>query len=181
MNRKEEKDLAQRILKNEKKAKALFYKAFSSRLARFIKSKVSPEVSEEILDDVFLSAFDSLPLFKFNASLYSWLYSIARHEIVDFYRRRKIKTLLFSRLPFLENLATKALGPEGVLAKKELKEDIKKILRTLSEGYCKILRLKYIEGLSIREIAKILGKTVKATESKLFRARNAFQKVWLEN
>lgn len=179
MNKKQEKTLVLKILKGDQKAKREFYKVFRVRLLRFVKSKVPPETAEEVLNDTFLSAFDSLPLFKFHSSLYSWLYSIARHEIVDFYRRKKIKTILFSRLPFLESLASKALGPEAVLAKKELKNEIKQVFGNLNEGYCRILRLKYMEGLSIKEIASILGKSVKATESKLFRARIAFQNEWL--
>lgn len=178
---KGERELVEKILKGDRKVEALFYKTFKPRLLKFIKRKVPRGVAEEILHDTFLSALDSLPLFKFSSSLYSWLYSIARHEIIDYYRRKKIKTILFSRLPFLESLASQALGPEAVLAKKELKKEIKRTFKNLSEGYRRVLRLKYIEGLSVKEIARILGKTVKATESRLFRARIAFQNEWLRS
>lgn len=178
MEKKEEQQLIRAIISEDKIAKQRFYKLYRLRLLGFIKSKVPENVAEEILHDTFLSAFDSLGLFKGESLLYSWLYQIARHEVVDFYRRQKIKTLLFSRLPFLENLASRALGPEALLARRELKNEIKKVFKNLSEGYVRILRLKYIEGRSIKEIAEILGETAKATESRLFRARIAFQNEW---
>lgn len=178
MKKKQEKILVEQILRGDKKIKRLFYKTFKPRLLKFIKTKVPHEAIEEVLDDTFLSAFDSLPLFKFRSSLYSWLYSIARHEIVDFYRRKKIKTILFSRFPVLENLASQALSPERVLEEKEIKGEVIKTLKNLSEGYSRILRLKYIDGLSYQEIAERLEKTVKAVESKLARARQAFAIAW---
>ena len=136
--------------------------------------------AEEILHDVYISSLDSLPIFKFNCSLYTWLCSIAKHETADFYRKKKLKTLVFSRLPFLKKIVDKALGPELSLQEKELKVKIFKTFKNLSEGYSQILRLKYIEDLSMAEISQKLGKTVKAVESKLTRARLAFQNEYLK-
>ena len=91
----------------------------------------------------------------------------------------KIKTFLFSHFPFLEEIISEALSPEEILLENELRREVKKKLSVLSEGYSKILRLKYYQGLSVREIAQKLGTTVKAIESKLSRAREAFRLEWL--
>ena len=172
-----EKELINKILTGDKKAINCFYQKYSKRLLNFILLKVDDHKNaEEILQDTFISALDSLPLFHFKSSLYTWLCSIAKHEIADFYRKRKIKTVLFSHLPFLEDLAAQALGPEEYLMEKEAKRRIKLVFESLSEGYRQILRLKYIEGYSVAQIAKKFEITFKAAESKLFRARIAFQK-----
>lgn len=172
-----EKALVEKILQGEKKAINSFYKTYKAKLLAFISQKVADKKdAEEILHDTFISALDSLPLFKFNSSLFTWLCSITRHEIADFYRKKKIKTIVFSHFPFLEKLVDQALSPELAMEEKELKQKISRTLRSLSEGYSQILRLKYIEGLSMAQISQKLGKTVKAVESKLFRARLAFQK-----
>ena len=163
----------------DKKAVEVLYQRYSKRLLGFILTKVDdPKDAQEILQDTFLSALDSLPLFSGKSSFFTWLWGIAKHEIADFYRKRKIKTLLFSRLPILENLATQALGPEEELLEAEIKKQIKVVFRKLSEGYQKILRLKYIEGQRLIEIAQKLGISYKAAESRLNRARMAFRKIW---
>jgi len=176
-----EKELVKQILKNNKKAIDGFYKAHKPKLLNLILRKVgSHKDAEEILQDTFMSALDSLPLFSFRSSIYTWLCSIAKHEIADFYRRKKLKTIIFSRLPFLKKVVDRALGPELALQEKEMKGKILATFKNLSEGYSQILRLKYIEGLSMAEIALRLKITVKAVESKLSRARLAFQKQYVK-
>ena len=133
------------------------------------------------VQETFISALNSLPNFKFKSPLFSWLCAIARHEIVDFYRKQKIKTILFSKMPFLEEIHDQALGPEGKHLKQELQKEIKTVFKQLSEGYSKILRLKYIDGLSMKAIAKRMAITVKAVESRLGRARKQFARKWREN
>ncbi len=176
-----EKQLVRQIIRGNKKAVCQFYHTYQSRLLNFILTKIeNPKDAEEILQDTFLSSLDSLPLFKFNSSLYTWLCSISYHEIVDFYRKKKLKTIIFSRLPWLEKIMDKALGPELALQEKEIKIKIYHTFKNLSEGYAQVLRLKYIEGLSMKEIALRLKTSIKAVESKLSRARLAFQKQYVK-
>lgn len=177
-----DKDLVYKILQGDQAAVAKFYSGYKKLLTGFIASKIANKKdAEEILQDTFVSALDSLPMFKFNSSLHSWLKAIAYHEVVDYYRRQKIKSLVFSHLPFLEKIVDQALGPELALQEKEAKIKIWATLKNLSEGYREILRLKYIEGLSYAEIAEDLKLTLKAVESRLSRARLAFQKEFVQN
>ena len=152
---------------------------FRQKLTRLIARKVAdPMDVDEIVQDTLLSALDSLPGFKGQSQLFTWVGGIARHEIVDFYRRKKIKQIVFSKLPFLEKLVSQALGPELAYQELETKTKILATLKRLSEGYAQILRLKYVEGRSMAEIAERLNLTVKAVESRLTRARLAFQKAY---
>lgn len=173
----QEKDLVQKVITGEKKALREFYGLFKPKLERFFTSRINnPSDAEEIASDTLLSAIDSLPLFLGKSKLSTWVMAIAKHELIDYYRRRKIKTIVFSRLPFLKRLFSRALGPELVLEEKEAKQRILATFEKISEGYVEILRLKYIDGLSMVEIAERLKTTVKAVESKLSRARRAFRK-----
>jgi len=178
----EERDLVKKILAGDQLVIKKFYKEYSPYLYASIATKVEKkEDIEEILQDTFLSILDSLPLFNFRSSLLTWAKQIAHHEVADFYRKRKIKSIVFSRLPFLENLVSEALGPDLVYQEKEIKEEINRVFKRLSEGYREILRLKYIEGLTVDEIAKVLSISFKSTESRLFRARLAFRQEWQES
>jgi len=155
--------------------KILFEKKTILKLKKFIEQRVGNlEEAEEIWQETLISANECLALYSGKSSFFTWLCGIAKHEINDFYRKKRIKTILFSRLPWLENLATEALGPEQILLKKEAIKKVRKILANLSEGYQQVLRLKYYQGFSVKEIARQLNETVKAIESRLTRARKAF-------
>ncbi|MBI5465504.1 sigma-70 family RNA polymerase sigma factor, partial [Candidatus Gottesmanbacteria bacterium] len=169
-------------IKKDQLAIKTLHNQYSLSLFSFIASKIErKEDVEEILQDTWISIFDSLPLFAGRCSLLTWAKTIALHEVADFYRKRKIKSLVFSHLPFLENLVSQALGPEMVCQQKEIKREVEKVFASLSEGYRQILRLKYIEGFTVAQIGKSLRLSFKSTESRLFRARLAFQKSWNEN
>jgi len=160
--------------------KEKLFEQYCQPLLRFIKKSIEDkEDARDILQETLISANYSLPTFSGKSSFSAWLYGIARHEISDFYRKKKIKTFLFSHLPFLENLADQALGPEEEAIEKELKDKVKLVLGNLNEGYSVILRHKYIDGESVNEIAEKLGLSPKAAESRLTRARLAFKKAWI--
>lgn len=153
-----------------------------SKLKRHISFKVSDSYeAEEILQEALLAANESYPFFKGKSSFFTWLCAIANHEIVDFYRKKKIKTFLFSRLPWLEDLVSEALGPEQELLKKEFEQEVSTTLSSLCEGYREVLRLKYYQGLKVIEIAKSLNESTKAIESRLGRARKAFAEAFAIN
>lgn len=148
---------------------------YSSRLWQFIDRRVKNEDDVwDIFQETIISVSDSLGSFSGKSSFLTWLCAIARHEISDYYRKKKIKTFLFSHFPWLENLASEALGPEQLLLRKDFEGKVRKTLESLSEGYQQVLRLKYYQGLTIRQIAVRLNETVKTVESRLFRARKAF-------
>lgn len=163
-------------MSKSKLKRELLSKETRKRLVRFVEQKVAYEEVEEIVQETLLAAWDSLPLFKQKSSLFTWVCGIARHEIADYYRKRKIKQIVFSKLPFLREIVDKALGPELAYQELETKRKILKTLKSLSEGYSQILRLKYVEGLSMKEMANKLKISVKAVESRLSRARSAFRK-----
>ncbi len=174
-----EKELVEQILAGNQQAKKEFYKKYKYSLLTVVKRKAkNKKDAEDIVQETFISALNSLPNFEFRSTLFSWLCSIAHHETVDYYRRQKLKTILFSKFPFLQDWADQALGPEKECLKDELKDEIKNVLGQLSEGYERILRLKYIEGLSTETIGKRLKITTKAVESRLYRARKKFKSLW---
>ena len=165
---------------NRKDTAREIYQKYQLRLRNFIARKVANEQDiEEILQESLIATVDCLPLYSGKSSLFTWICGIARHEIADYYRKKKIKTFLFSHLPWLEELASQALGPEQIFMRRELEDKVKKTLNRLSEGYAEVLRLKYYQGLSVEQIAIKLNETTKMVESRLFRARQAFIKVYL--
>ncbi len=150
---------------------------YRERLLNFVLKRVNNlDDAEEITQETLISCWDSWPMFQGKSNRFTWMCGIAKHEIADFYRKQKLKQVVFSRLPWLKELVSEALGPELAYQELEAKKKIVKTLKNLSEGYGQILRLKYIDNLSMKEIGTKLELTVKAVESRLTRARLAFAK-----
>jgi RNA polymerase sigma-70 factor, ECF subfamily len=168
-------EMVEKILQGNEIALRVFYEKFKQKLENYIKYKISNNKdAEELVSDTFLSALDNLDHFQKKCSLCSFLFSIANHKVIDFYRKQKIKLLFFSQNPLLDNLISRLALPEEELERKILKSKINIILTKIAPQHSQILIKKYIEGRSIKEIAKIGKMTVKQTESLLFRARKIF-------
>lgn len=155
------------------------YKKYYFGLKKFISQKIEDEgVVEELVNDVMLAAMNSEKNYQKRCSEFSWLCSIAKHKVIDYYRKKKIKTILFSVSPVFEEIADKALTPERDVLKNELKKEIKKTFGEMKQGYKNVLRLKYVEGWKVEKIARKLNTTIKAVESKLIRAKKEFRENW---
>lgn len=173
---KDDHHLVQQLLAGSKQAVRKYYQTYSKQLRSFIATQVhNREDAEEILQDTLLSALDSLALFSGRSKFFTWLCSIARHEIADYYRRKRIKTVVFSKLPFVERFVSRALQPDAAFLRREYELRVKQALGTLLPHYRKVLELKYMDGLSVKEISKQMGMSFKACESVLTRARRAFE------
>lgn len=170
--------MIEKILNGEKKALRQFYTDQKPRLYRYIINKVnSPEDAEEIMQDVFLQSIDAMRNFTFKSTLKTFIVSITNHKIIDFYRKRKIKNVVFSKLPpNVMPLISNLLGPEEEFNAIEMRLNIKEVFSKIKPNYSNILKLKYIEGFSVIEIAQKLFVSNKSVESILFRARAAFIK-----
>lgn len=164
-----------RILAGDSKAVIEFYKSYSPKILAYLTKKLPKEDAQEITNDVFLEAIDSLSFLQKESNVSAWLYRIAHNKMVDFYRKKKIKSILLSQMPFLQILAQEINQPEFQFEKDMLRDKIEEVLHRLSRDHRIILKLRYEKEISVKEIAKTLKLSFKATESLLFRARQSFK------
>ena len=153
-----------------------FYKTYSPRILNYLQRRLpTNEDAQEVTNDVFLAAIDSLSMLEKNENLQAWLYKIAHNKTVDYYRKRKIKSILLSQIPYLEIVAAEINQPEFQFEKNKVRDKIESAFRSLPDIYRKILKLHYEEKISVKELAIIFNLSFKATESLLFRARQSFK------
>lgn len=169
------KFLVDKILDGDSKAVVELYNLYSPKISKYLKKKLPDEDAQEILNDVFFDVIDSLEELKNKDNLLPWLYKIAHNKTVDFYRRRKLKDILFSQIPFLKIVESEINSPEFQYEKNKTRDQIENAFLSLSENYQKILRLYYEKNLSIKEIALRINLSFKATESLFYRARQSFK------
>ncbi len=170
-----DEELLDKILRRDRRALLVFYRTYSPRLTQFIRSKVDREEDcEEILQDTLFGFLEALRDFEGKSSVRTFLYSICQHKIIDYYRRKKIKHIVFSQMPQLEGLISPLLNPEEELDATMVKEKIRMVLARILPHYRQILILKYLDNMSVDAIAAKLAISFKSAESQLFRARKAF-------
>lgn len=163
------------LRRGDEKAVLGWYKQYQQPLLRFIHTKIAdPQDAQELCQNTFLSCLESLPLFKETSSLWTWMCSIARHEVADYYRKKYAKKVL-KLIPFAE-----ALLPEQIIDVHDVSQAVRSALRKLSSRDRELLQLKYVDGKSVKSIAFALGVSVKSAESLLYRARKAFEEVYAE-
>lgn len=172
--------LIDRLFSHDRSALSAFYRRFAPELRRYIECRVNlPEDAEEVLQDTLFSFLEGLRDFRKESSVRTYLFSICQHKIIDFYRRKKLKHIVFSRVPQLEMLVSPVLGPEEELDATLVQEKIRAVFAHLLPDYRQILKLKYLDQVSVEEIARKLAITFKSAESRLFRARKAFVESFL--
>lgn len=153
-----------------------FYRLYSPRILSYLTKKLPRhEDAEDLTNDVFLEAIDSISLLREEEKVLSWLYKISHNKMVDFYRKRKIKAILLSQIPFLQIVASEISQPEFQYEKNKIRDRIELVLHGLSEKYKKALKLHYEEKIPVKRLATMLNLSFKATESLLFRARQSFR------
>jgi RNA polymerase sigma-70 factor (ECF subfamily) len=168
-------DLINLVISGEKGAATRFYKEFAPKLRRYLNAKLPEGEVEEVLQDTFLSAFDSLPLYRGESSVSTWLISIARHEVADFYRKKYVRKAIEQTAPLFENMVSELLSPEFSMEKKKIEKKFFATYRKLSSQYQDVLSYRFELSMSVKEIANRMDLSFKATESLLYRARLAFR------
>ncbi len=104
-----------------------------------------------------------------------WLIGVARHKLVDHWRRTEREERRWNRL---EAEAAEAEDPwDAPLDRARAHE----VLARLGGHHRAALTLRYLDGLPVPEVAEQLGRTVHATEALLVRARVAFRRAYEES
>jgi len=175
----EDQELITKMLAHDRHALHVFYKTYTPKLGNFIHTKVAnPHDAEEVFQDTLFAFLEALRDFHGKASLNTFLFSICQHKIIDYYRRKKFRHVVFSQMPILEELVSPLLGPEEEMDAVMLKDHLRRAFRMLLPRYRIVLLMKYEEDCSVDTIAERLSLSFKSAESTLFRARKAFVKAF---
>lgn len=145
---------------------ALFVAEWSPYLYNYVRANLrGTDEVEDVLSDILVGIVEGIRSFDGNVALSTFVYSIAYRKVVDHWRRKRITT----ELP--EELST---------TDSTLRFDIYEVLAELPEQVQQALILRYYVGLSVSEVATVLSRSYKATESLLSRGRHQFQNAFRE-
>jgi RNA polymerase sigma-70 factor (ECF subfamily) len=173
--------LVEAVLRKDRKATAELVALHADAVHTYIYLRLAPRVDllEDTVQEVFLAAWENLSKFRGESSLRSWLIGIARHKVEDYYRARLREPQSIEEDEG-ESRMLPAQEPQfdELLDRKLIGQKVRHILQTLPESYSLALLWRYWMKRSAREIAVETGKTEKAVERLLSRAREHFRKRW---
>ena len=171
--------LVARMLRGDEAAFSEFFDTNFPPLYRFTLPRVGgdPSAAEEIVQGVLCRAIRKLNTYRGEAALLTWLTTICRREIATYFQQRnRIPPMvdLADDLPEIRS-ALESLSGDEVVRRNETSRLVQLVLDRLPNRYGDALEWKYIEGLTVAEIAQRLAVTPKAAESVLTRARDSFR------
>jgi RNA polymerase sigma-70 factor (ECF subfamily) len=184
-----DRKLVERMRAGEQSAFDAFFSAYASKVAAFVsrRSSLDPAGIEDMVQASLIKAIRNLDSFRGEASLFTWLCAICRHELASLHRKMGRQPIHESvegdgaiRDRLLELRVPADLEPPNELELAAQRAAVAKTLNSLPERYARVLEWKYGDGFSVEEIAGMLGVTAIAVQSLLARARKEFKDVWLQ-
>ena len=177
----EEAILLDAVLKKDRKATAEFVSRYADPVYGYISQRLAPraDLVEDLVQEVFLVAFQKLDTFAGKSSVLGWLLGIARHKVEDLYRARlrEPDPLSATEDASISDPATLPAFDE-LIDRARAQEKTQRVLARMPEVYGLALLWRYWEDHSTREMAAQTGRTEKAMERLLARARAHFRRLW---
>jgi len=175
-------ELARRLIAGDEAAFEQFADRQIPALHRFAGRRLDGdrELTRDIVQSTLCKAIAKLASFRGEAALSTWLCACCRNEIAAHFRRhppsrREIDLEIVEQVEAGELAAVQPEGAEGVLLRREAGAAVHRALDALPSHYSRALEWKYIDCLPVKEIARRLDLGLKAAESVLTRARQAFR------
>ena len=177
-----ERDLVRRMLGGDEGAFDEFFADYFPRLFRFAVVRLRDrDAAEDIVQTSLIAAVRHLSSWRGEASLFTWLCTICRREIAAWEKRISRRVIVSitdddpSLRAALDSIGAAADAPDAGLSRADTGRIVQLALDHLPPRYSRALEWKYLEELSVDDIAGRLQCTPKAAESLLTRARHAFR------
>ncbi|UCH77676.1 MAG: RNA polymerase sigma factor [Candidatus Coatesbacteria bacterium] len=175
--------LAQAIRSGDEAAATSFYEKYCGKIYRMMYFSARGEAeAEELTQATFLAFFESLPRFRGESRLSTWLYAIAKNILRNYYsrnkRRREVSLddtgVAGEMRAYVDGLAADDDPPEELVAREEAAEVVRLVLGRLTASYREVLTLRYFDGLSNADVAEVLKKKESTVRVLMHRASQAF-------
>lgn len=174
-----DEELVSLTLKNQDNFVAIINR-YKNRLFAYIRriTNIRDEDAEDLLQEIFLKVYLNLNDFDPDLKFSSWIYAIARNQVISRHRRLSVRAEGHSTT--LEDESARKLASnfniEAELDNIYLKDNIAKVLDVLAEKYREILVLKFLEEKNYQEISDIIKKPVGTVGSLMNKAKSEFKK-----
>lgn len=140
----------------DQRAATAIVERHAQALARFAASSGERDGIDELVQDTFVRAFNSIDTFRADSSLRTWLFTILRRLILD---RRRSEMRRKDRVELEEGHAVQAYDALDTLVADETAQQVRKAVEELSPLQREVFMLRVTEGMAYSEIARLVGST----------------------
>ena len=173
-----DQDLVAALRAGEPAAFRTLHLRYLDRVFGYVRRRVSrSEDAEDIACEVFAAAAASLTTFRGSAGLFVWLVGIARRKVADHLRcigrRPEIPQadLPSGELDLFAGVDWTAELPEELLQRAEVARTVRKAVALLPEAQREAMLLRHVDGASIREVSRVMGRSEDSVKALLRRGR----------
>ena len=158
-------ELVARAQRGDVNAVGQLYDRHQARIFRYVRSRVhNNQLAQDLTGEVFLRMVAALPEYRITqAPFAAWLYSIARNLIADHYLKEGGRMAV--PIQEVQHVIGEGTDPAAVVEQQLTLERVQRALERIDETQREVIRLRFLVGLSLREVAESLGKTVAAVKS----------------
>ena len=157
----------------------LIYDRYARKIyARCISFLKYDNEAEDATQDIFMKILLNLSKFRKASRFSTWVYSITYNYCIDRIRKKKKQDNLTSQTP-IENLDVEEEVDDSFILEAEVKR-LKIVLEKVPENDKAVLLMKYLDEMSIKEIAETQNKTESAIKMKLKRAKHKYKQIYFE-
>ena len=177
-------ELVKKVKSGDRAAFDLLVLKYQNKIIHLVSRYVKDShAAQDVAQEAFIKAYRGLARFRGESAFYTWLYRIAintaKNYIVSEKRRvPEFEVDAYEAEQFGENHALKEIAsPEHVLLSEEIKKQIVVTIRGLPDDLKEAITLREVEGLSYEAIAESMNCPIGTVRSRIFRAREAIDKV----
>lgn len=167
-----DRQLLQAAARQDEQSFAELYDRHSTFLYNYLFRLVNRwDVAEELLQDVFVAAWEGATDFRGRSKVKTWLFRIAHHKAVDWLRKRRP-----DRLEEVDWLPADDC-PEQEMLDAWTIDQLRAALDQLSVKHRAVIELAFLDGLSYREVARIVDCPVGTVKSRVSYARRCLRRI----
>lgn len=131
---------------------------------------------EDILQEIYMEVYHSLPILKNNMAFYAWHRQITYHCCLKSVRKQKADIIGDEKIEFIKSLMEDSMQPQDVILQNEKAEILNECIQKLPEKQRAAMILNVIQQLKMREVAEILDCNVNAVKNLLYHGRKNLKK-----
>ena len=165
-----DKLLVEKVLSGNTQAFAMIVKNTERLVAQIVRKMAENEEDQkDLVQDIYLKAYQNISSFKFQSKLSTWIGTIAYNTTINYLEKKKI--LLYEIDLITENKFAHSENAEKEISKKETTQQLNNEINKLPPLYKTLISLYHIEELPNKEIAEITNLPEGTIKSYLYRAR----------